>query len=241
MKAKPKVSALETAWKEVLVDVDKSRLRKAKQDARTGGVLRIRKETGGMSAQVRVTGQVRATYQVFIPWLADFTSHQSQVAEWIARRPSWVAAHFAGEWEPSFVQFLKENQLPVFPDKDTVQRLVQNVKCTCSDWQPLCLHALMVIYDLIFTTEVHPLAVFRFVGLEEETLLDEAHQFAVKWTKQQDITTTSSGSNGGDVVEQIQGKSFIDWVNDEKEVTPNSRLVPLFDEERLRKVTEFTK
>lgn len=224
---------VESAWKSTLQQADKSRVRKAKQDARAGAVSRVQMQEGGMSAMVKASGPERGVFQVFLPLLADYTSHGSQVAAWLARRPDWIAAHFAGEWERPFAQFIEENGLNVFPDDHAYARLQCESKCTCSDWQPLCPHALAFLYHLIWEAESHPLAVFRFVGLDEEQLLNEAHQIGVGWIRQQELTSSDGEIGIGQSASQESVQSNIaQLLLEVQEGEPSGRLIPHFRSDR---------
>lgn len=236
MKGKRKVHAavVEQAWKDIIRQADKSRVRKAKQDAKNGAVQDIRMLAGGIAATVKASGPERGTCHVVLPWLADYTGHRASVAKWLAHRPDWVAAHFAGVWETDFIQFLTENGLSVFPDSSVWDDLQQEIKCTCSDWQPLCSHVLALLFHLLWDADEHPLQVFRFVGLNVVELLNEAHHESVTWFynhTQDDMTNE---------MEDQQQSGFgpanlAELLNDVEATVPNGRLVPHFISEKLNR------
>lgn len=222
MSVKPRQSAMEQAWKPLLSQADKSRVRKAKQDARNKAVSRIRGGDGQITATVRASGPERGSFQVVIPWLADYTAHQSVVAKWLAARPDWLAAHFACEWEPSFKAFLNTNQIQVFPDESILEQMNWQTKCTCNDWQSLCAHALALLFHLLWEADEHPLYIFGFVGLDVDWLLDEAHKSASQLEQEEelkiDVDATHGFTNLFDVCESLRGIAPTE---------PMGRLVPV--------------
>ncbi|WAH35793.1 SWIM zinc finger family protein [Alicyclobacillus dauci] len=225
MRHKARASVVEQAWKVVLSQADKSRVRKARQDAKNGAVSDVRMGDGTITATVRASGPERGTFQVVLPWLADYTQHGKHVAKWLAHRPDWIAAHFASEWDPELLSFLNENGLNVFPDETTFERLKWEAKCTCSDWQPLCSHMLSLLFYLLADADEHPLHVFRFVGLDVEWLLDEAHRESARWVSEQ-------GERNDSVGQRIPSRDVTIRVNellgDVEAVSPSGRLAPRF-------------
>ncbi|MFB5190390.1 hypothetical protein [Alicyclobacillus fastidiosus] len=239
MKSKARTPIVEGAWKVVLKEADKSRVRKGKQDARVGAVSDVRTHDGGIVATVKTAGPERGTFQVFMPWLADYTGHSQDVAKWLARRPDWIAAHFAGDWEQDFIKFVTENQLHLFPDETTWGKLERETKCTCNDWQPVCAHVLALLFYLLSAADAEPLHVFRFVGLSIDALLDEAHrESALSFAAERRVRDQESAPSPASVAE----KSAL-WLDDASRsnkrdlwnlmtrvetVTPNGRLIPQF-------------
>lgn len=228
MSTKSKQSVLEQAWRPLLSQADKSRVRKGKQDARNHFVTQVQMRDGYIAGMVRNTGPERGSLRVVVPWLADYTSHQVTVAKWLAERSDWIAAHFAGEWEPSFKSFLNTNQIQVFPDDTSIEQMNWKTKCTCSDWQPLCGHVLALLFHLLWDADEHPLHVFRFVGLNVDWLLDEAHrQNATNWEKREVdkevLQFQSQGEQGA-----TKFTNICDYLQKVDEVEPNGRLIPQF-------------
>lgn len=228
MSPKTKQSVLELAWRPLLSQADKSRVRKGKQDARNHVVTEVQAHEGYISGLVRNTGPERGTLRVVVPWLADYRSHRLSVAKWLAERSDWVAAHFAGEWDPSFKAFLSTNQIQVFPDETAVEHLGWDVKCTCSDWQPLCGHVLALLFHLLWDADDHPLHVFRFVGLDVDWLLDEAHRQGAENREVNEIDKDILQFESDEEQNVAKFSDMNDYLQALEQVEPNGRLVPQF-------------
>ncbi|GEO25616.1 hypothetical protein AAC03nite_14010 [Alicyclobacillus acidoterrestris] len=236
VKSKGRASVVENAWKVVLKEADKSRARKGKQDAKSGAVSNVRTHDGGIVASVKTTGPERGTFQVFLPWLADYTGHRLDVAKWLARRPDWIAAHFTGSWDLDFVQFVTDNQLNLFPDETTWQKIEHESKCTCSDWQPVCAHVLALLYHLLASADANPLNIFQFVGLSVDELLDEAHRESARMvmaeqSEERDVSLTAHSLD--DTQEASARRDLRALIAHVEPVAPNGRLVPQFIVERV--------
>ncbi|WP_067619407.1 hypothetical protein [Alicyclobacillus acidiphilus] len=224
MKAGTRKRTLESLWKLVWKDIDKSRIRRAKQEAKAGAVAQLAVKEGEIQAVVRTGGPTRGSYHVSIPLLADYTAHRQEVVRWLTYCPRWIAAHFAGQWDEGFWTFIEENELAVFPNDTTLEKLQWGTKCTCSDWEPLCVHALTVLAEMVAQAEERPLRIFRFVGLEETDLLDGVHQMSA------DIYETVQSNWIRTIAEQktpSDGETC-DWMYEVEESTPSGRLVPQF-------------
>lgn len=162
-------------WESVLAEVERSHLRAAARLAMSGAVRARAWDGHGWSAVVERSGTRRA-FDVWLPKLADYAGHARDVARWLAMRPDWLAAHYAGEWDESFLEFLTTHQVEVVPTRETLVRLRALSTCTCEETDPLCPHVIAVLLGLIWEADRHPLAAFRLVGIEEERLLDLVHE-----------------------------------------------------------------
>lgn len=230
MRASSRKRTLDALWKHVWKDVDKSRIRRAKQEAKAGAVVNLSVQSTGIHATVRPSGPTRATYQVIIPLLSDYTAHHHEVVRWLATCPRWVAAHFAGQWDDTFWSFIEENELSVFPDDKTIEKLNWGAKCTCSDWEPLCIHALAVIMRMIADAEEMPLNIFRFVGLDVSTLLLEVHRQSVAMYEQYQ----PDGIRKLVELPMSADAETSDWMFQVEESAPSGRLVPQFRAEESK-------
>ncbi|SDW20588.1 hypothetical protein SAMN04489725_10361 [Alicyclobacillus hesperidum] len=227
-----KKSVLEPFWRPVWNAVDKARVRKARQEAKAGAVVHVELVRGEIWAQVRASGP-RRSCQVALPLLAHYEEHIEAVAKWLAMRPDWMAAHFAGEWDPEYVAFLKSNRLDVLPDDSVVDKLRWGAKCTCDDSDPLCVHVLTALLHLIWEADEHPLRVFRFVGLDEELLLDAAHGWTARWVRSTKADSRGAGATDPttDPIEQVTDAvsawNVAIWLKGAG-TNPVGRLVPHF-------------
>ncbi|MFD1673442.1 hypothetical protein [Alicyclobacillus fodiniaquatilis] len=228
MSAKARISVVEQAWKNILQQADKSRVRRGKQDARAGVVHDVHMRQGVIAATVKATGPERGNFQVVLPCLADYTAYANQVAKWLAHRPDWIAAHFSGEWDIDLIDFVNENGLTLFPDDSSWNKLQDQTKCTCSDWQPLCVHAFALLHHLLAEAQQHPLAIFRFVGLEVDWLLDQAHRESEQWLRHaHPVRETLEPSAFG-----AGGPQRTIAVPDDTPMESSGRLVPQFDQQK---------
>ncbi|SIS78770.1 hypothetical protein [Alicyclobacillus vulcanalis] len=162
-------------WESVLAEADTPHLRAATRLAMAGAVRARARDGGGFRAVVERSGTRRA-FDVWVPQLADYAGHARQVAHWLAMRPDWLAAHYAGEWDESFLAFLAAHQVEVVPTRESIVRLRALSTCTCEETDPLCPHVLALLLQLIWEAEARPLAAFQLVGIEEAHLLDLVQQ-----------------------------------------------------------------
>ncbi|MBF8377013.1 hypothetical protein IW967_03865 [Alicyclobacillus mali] len=158
-------------WEPVLAEVDPSHLRAATRLAMSGAVRSRAWDGAGWRAVVERSGTRRA-FDVWLPKLADYAGHARDVARWLAMRPDWLAAHYAGEWDESFLDFLSAHQVEVVPTGETAARLRALSTCTCEEMDPLCPHVVAVLLAFIWEADTNPLAAFRLVGIEVDQLLD---------------------------------------------------------------------
>ncbi|WP_062309573.1 hypothetical protein [Alicyclobacillus sendaiensis] len=162
-------------WEPVLSEAAPTHLRAATRLVTSGAVRWKAWDGNGWKAVVERSGTRRA-FDVWLPKLADYAPHARDVARWLAMRPDWLAAHHAGEWDKSFLDFLGAHQVEVVPTRETLARLRALSTCTCEETDPLCPHVLAVLLVLIGEAERSPLAAFRMVGIDVEPLLDLAQE-----------------------------------------------------------------
>jgi len=209
-------------WEPVLAEVDKSHLRAATRLAMSGAVRARVWDGDGWRAVVERSGTRRA-FDVWLPKLADYAGHARDVARWLAMRPDWLAAHYAGEWDESFLEFLSTHQVEVVPTRETAARLRALSTCTCEEADPLCPHVLAVLLAFIWEAEGSPLAAFRMVGIEVEQLLDLVQEETA-------VLAGAAGASGRTDVPEASGGLWAwspeEWCEDAA-VRPLGRIRPV--------------
>jgi uncharacterized Zn finger protein len=171
---------VELQWKPFFDRIESSRLRRGKSGTKQGlSVSELTVQGGVICAQVKGGGFRADNCVVKLPAVDRWDAYLDQVAIWLSRRPDWLAALLAQNWDMSFLEFVSETGLKLFPDEQTADLLVSQASCTCSDWEKPCQHIVAVVYDMVRNMESTPLRAFEYVGVVIPELLNRVHQQSV--------------------------------------------------------------
>ncbi|WDL98033.1 hypothetical protein [Alicyclobacillus sp. ALC3] len=165
------VSFVEMRWRPFTDRAEKSRLRRGRALAKSGAVKRVSCQDGEITASVRAGGP-GDSYKVTIPAVGWWAPHLSSIALWLARRPDWLAALLAGQWDSEFIAFLDEHEVHLFPTQEQSADMVAHSLCTCPDLEQPCLHVIATVAQVVLDVELYPLRVFAYVGVSPDKLLD---------------------------------------------------------------------
>ncbi len=164
----------EWKWSIVLGQVEKGRLRRGKVAARQGGVREVVVSDRTISAVVQAGNGNAKGYRVSVPCVDWWVNYADQVAAWLSRRTDWLASLYAKVWDSDFLAFVDQTGLALFPRETAVESWISGVRCTCLDWEPLCVHVAALIWHMVGEIQETPLAAFKYVGLDVDKVLDRA-------------------------------------------------------------------
>jgi uncharacterized Zn finger protein len=170
------------AWRAAIQDFEKGRTRRGKATTKLGRMTHISVKDGAIEARIKGFGGGfgSGTYALSFPCVDWWADYGYQVATWLCRRPDWLAALLAGEWDESFVSFVHEAGLRLLPTEAYKEDLQRRSVCTCSEPNVPCQHVLMVIYEVIEQVSTEPLRMLTYCGLSVPALLDEAHRISAR-------------------------------------------------------------
>ncbi|GMA58597.1 hypothetical protein GCM10025858_31000 [Alicyclobacillus sacchari] len=85
------------------------------------------------------------------------------------------------------------------------------------------------MFHLIWDADEHPLRVFRFVGLDEESLLAAAHDWTAQWVGSTEAALRDATAVGqtGQAMEAVSAWDVATWLQGGG-TNPVGRLVPHF-------------
>ena len=175
----PSAGRGESSWKRFSEQVESSRVRRARTLVRQGAVQSIQVVDGTWTAYVKINGLYHGGYRVQVPAVHEWGTYTEQVSTWLSRRPDWLAALYAMEWDSEFLEFVSRAGLRLFPDAEYFQRCTEATRCTCTDREPVCVHALALVYAVTLVMEQTPLKALEYVGLSGSEVLEQAHHLAV--------------------------------------------------------------
>jgi uncharacterized Zn finger protein len=194
---------VEDGWNQVLDRLDSRLLRRARLAIKQNEIGPALVRDGRVRAPVRRKGPDRRGMEVSLPLVAEWEPLQRSVATWFVQRPDWLAALLAGEWEDDFLSFLEGNGLRLFPSSDTVEPWLSKAHCGCDDWETPCRHVAALIIQMATEIEESPRALFRFVGLSLEWVLNETKRLASDGASLSTTRTTSmTGAEQRDITPQ---------------------------------------
>lgn len=194
------LSFVETRWKPFTDLVERGRLRRGKALAKQGGVKQLTARDGWIQATVR-SGGFSESLKLTFPAVGWWHAHMSSIALWFARRPDWLAALLAGEWDAEFIQFLDDNEVYLFPDSVIAEDIIDVSRCDCSDFEVPCMHVVAAVHQMIANIEANPLCVFTYVGVDADVLLDRIHETTARLVNDRDAgAAQETGTQAGPVV-----------------------------------------
>lgn len=196
-KSNPK-SFVESKWKPVLGQVEKSRLRRGKAMRKAGDVTRLVMKNNVVHATVR-NAAARGTVEVTMTVTASFAPHLSHVATWFALRLDWLAAWLSGEWPDEMIDLFEKSGLHLFPRIESSEQATFQVSCTCSDWESICAHGAAVMYAVISEVESRPIKVLEYAGVSPDEFLSTVHRLVAKRVTEQLGMTKQSATESGRV------------------------------------------
>lgn len=166
---------IESKWKVLFDQVEKSRLRRGKTIAKQDGVRGVVVRGQSVIATVKMgNGSGGKGYRVKIPAVDWWASYAEDVAVWLSRRPDWLGALYANAWNSEFLEFIAKAGLTLFPKPSTVESWATETHCTCPDCEPLCAHVVALVYFVIGEFQSNPLDSLKYVGLDGEKILERA-------------------------------------------------------------------
>jgi len=236
---------VESQWKPLLAEFEKSRLRRGKNMAKTGDVLRLQVKDAVVHAIVK-NAAARGTVEVTLTTVVSFAPHLQHVASWFARRLDWLAAWMSGEWPDDFVDFLNSTGLRLFPNVEDMENKRFLPSCTCSDWEPLCAHVVAVIYAMIADVEQHPVQALQYVGVAPSAFLDAVHRQVVDAVTEDAaalVGAPNTGATGTALASQEANAAtgFEQWPEEMRVFAPDAEHVEKRYQPRVTPVVDFSR
>jgi len=142
-----------------------ARLGRGRSYARTGQVLAIEVNKGGVSA--RVQGSRATPYSVAIRVKRLSAAEWKRVLQELHQEARFVAKLLAGEMPRDIEEVFERAGLSLFPAKAGDLK----TECSCPDWSNPCKHIAAVYYLLGEEFDRDPFLIFRLRGLDRDELL----------------------------------------------------------------------
>jgi uncharacterized Zn finger protein len=154
-------------WIQALEELlDAGRLRRGRSYARSGQVLSIAEQKGGIEAKVQ--GSRATPYRVRIE-LEPLSDRQWQaVIDALAERALFSAQLLAGEMPQAIEEAFAAAGVSLFPGSEDELR----TDCSCPDWANPCKHVAAVHYILGEQFDEDPFLLFRLRGRTGEQLIE---------------------------------------------------------------------
>lgn len=146
--------------------MDAGRLRRGRSYARSGQVLSIEEQKGGLLAKVQ--GSRATPYKVTIKLYPLSDAQWSAVIDALAARAIFTAQLLAGEMPQEIEEAFATAGVSLFPDK----RDELETDCSCPDWANPCKHVAATHYILGEQFDEDPFLLFRLRGRSQEQIIE---------------------------------------------------------------------
>jgi uncharacterized Zn finger protein len=142
-----------------------ARLSRGRSYARSGQVLSIKVDKGGVKAKVQ--GSRSSPYEITIKASTLSAANWKKLAKRLSRQAIFVAKLLAGEMPQEIEKAFSEAGLSLFPEK--LRDL--HTDCSCPDWSNPCKHIAAVYYLLGEEFDRDPFLIFKLRGMDRGELV----------------------------------------------------------------------
>lgn len=144
---------------------DPNRLKRGRSYARSGQVMQLRVESGGVRARVQGSRPTPYAVRIQVPPLTE--AQWSRAEEAMAGQALFLAALLAGEMPRDIEEAFTAAGLSLFPA--SADELTTD--CSCPDWANPCKHVAATFYILAEAFDSDPFLIFAWRGRTKEDLI----------------------------------------------------------------------